>query len=84
MKKLIAITAIVISVREAFRACGRRNAVTPFEIDSTPVSATAPDEKALSRTKTPSDPIPVASGCGTWACGQEPAAHLPSPTASVT
>ena len=35
---------------------GRRNAGTPFEIASTPVSATAPDEKPFSSRKMPSVP----------------------------
>src|SRR6266542_4744155 len=68
------------SVRAAFRAWGGRNAVTPFEIDSTPVTAAEPDAKALSRTKTVSVPVPAASGCGTSACGHAPAVHLASPT----
>ena len=40
------------------RSCdsGRRNAGTPFEIASTPVSATAPDEKPFNNKKMPSVP----------------------------
>ena len=41
-------TPIHTSVVAAFFAAGRRNAGTPFEIASTPVSATAPDEKPFS------------------------------------
>ena len=41
------------SVVAALRACGRRNAGTPFEMASTPVSAVAPDEKALRIANTP-------------------------------
>ena len=37
-----------MSVRAAFLGSGARNAGTPFEIASTPESATAPDEKARS------------------------------------
>ena len=40
----------------AFFDSGRRNAGTPLEIASTPVSATAPDEKPFSRRKMPSVP----------------------------
>ena len=47
-----------ISVVAAFFDSGRRNAGTPFEIASTPVSATAPDEKPLRIRKSPS----VAAG----------------------
>ena len=34
-------------------ACGRRNAGTPLEIASTPVSAVAPEENAFSTAKSP-------------------------------
>ena len=44
-------TPIHTSVVAAFFDSGRRNAGTPFEIASTPVSATAPDEKPFSRRK---------------------------------
>ena len=44
------------SVVAAFFASGRRNDGTPLEIASTPVSATAPDEKPFSRRNTPSWP----------------------------
>jgi hypothetical protein len=81
--KLIAIAPITYSVRAAFWACGRRNAVTPFEIDSTPVSAAAPDENALSRAKRVIVPVPAASGWGTSATGHEPTAHFPMPIANV-
>ena len=57
--------------------------MTPFEIDSTPVSATAPDENAFSSTNTPSVPVPAASGCGTVATGQEPTVHFATPIPSV-
>ncbi len=50
---MIAMTPMIASVSAAFVACGRRNAGTPFEIASTPVSAVEPDEKAWSTAKTP-------------------------------
>ena len=43
---VIAITPMIASVSAAFFACGRRNAGTPFEIASTPVSAVEPEENA--------------------------------------
>ncbi|TML19775.1 MAG: hypothetical protein E6G32_11465 [Actinobacteria bacterium] len=55
--------------------------MTPFEIDSTPVSAADPDAKAFRRTKSPTEPaVPTGSGCGTFACGHEPVIPLPKPT----
>ena len=75
--------AISKSVRDAFCDCGCRNAVTPFEIDSTPVSAAEPEANAFSRTNSPSAPAPVGSGCGTVAVGHVPSVHLPTPTASI-
>ena len=48
--------AIHVSVVAAFFDSGRRNAGTPLEIASTPVSATAPDEKPRSRMNKLSDP----------------------------
>jgi hypothetical protein len=41
-----AITPMIPSVVAAFRDWGRRNAGTPLEIASTPVSAVDPEEKA--------------------------------------
>ena len=54
---------IVIRVREAFLDSGRRKAGTALQIASTPVSATAPDEKARIRAKrvTP-DEAPLSRG----------------------
>ena len=49
-------TPIHTSVAAAFFDSGRRNAGTPFEIASTPVSATAPDEKPFRMRKSPSVP----------------------------
>ena len=45
-----------IRVVAAFLDSGRRNAGTPFEIASTPVSATAPELKPLRIRKRPSVP----------------------------
>ena len=56
MNSVPRMTPIHTSVVAAFFDSGRRNAGTPFEIASTPVSATAPDEKPLSRMKIPSVP----------------------------
>ena len=66
------IPAIHMSVIEAFLDSGRRNAGTPFEMASTPVSATAPDEKPFRMMKSVSVPPNsfVPSNCslsnGTW------------------
>src|SRR5437868_6393703 len=73
------ITDRISSVCAALRDCGRRNALTPFAIASTPVSADDPDAKAFRITKTVSRPVPAATGCGTTACGHVPSAHLTSP-----
>ncbi len=55
------------SVRAAFFASGLRNAGTPLEIASTPVSATAPDENA--RAKMNNDTPPVnGPKCSRMAC----------------
>ena len=52
---VIAIAPSRSSVVAAFLLLGRRNAGTPFEIASTPVSAAQPDEKArASRKSSPS------------------------------
>ena len=52
------------SVRAALRACGRRNALTPFAIASTPVSAVEPEAKARSSTNSPIAPAPTVIGSG--------------------
>ena len=83
-KRVTAEPAINRSVCDAFRACGRRKALTPFEIDSTPVRAAEPEANALSRTKRPIAPAPTGSGCGTVACGQVPTVHFVMPTPSIT
>jgi hypothetical protein len=73
------IVAIVISVRAAFRDSGGRNAGTPSEIASTPVRATAPDEKArrISRIETlpRRAPLFVSSSSDSWFTGN--ASRLP-------
>ena len=58
MKNETAITPRMKSVRAAFFACGWRNALTPFEIASTPVSAAEPEANARSRTKMVTAPAP--------------------------
>src|SRR5438477_4722914 len=84
MNSVIAIAPMISSVRAAFLPGGGRKALTPFEMDSTPVSAAAPEANARSRTKTPTLPAPAASGCGTCACGQLPAAHFETPVPIMT
>src|SRR5712691_12097663 len=79
MKRLIAIAPMIASVWAAFFDCGRLNALTPFEIDSTPVRAADPDAKARRSTKTVTVPVPAAIGCETVACGQPPVAHFATP-----
>jgi hypothetical protein len=54
-KSVPRMTAIVIIVMAAFFGSGRRNAGTPFEMTSTPVSAVQPDEKARSRRNNDTD-----------------------------
>ena len=48
MNVAIARTPIIVIVRAALSALGFRNAGTPSEMASTPVSAVQPDEKARS------------------------------------
>ncbi len=48
--------AIHTSVAAAFFDSGRRKAGTPFEMASTPVNATAPEEKPRISTSRPSAP----------------------------
>src|SRR6059058_2893482 len=49
-KRPIAMTPSVASVLAALRPCGRRNALTPLAIASTPVSAVEPEENARRST----------------------------------
>src|SRR6266511_3429191 len=67
MNSVIAIPPMISRVRAAFLPGGGRNALTPFEIASTPVSAAAPDANARRTTNTPTAPAPAAMGCGTCA-----------------
>src|SRR3954470_21496691 len=82
-KSVIAIAPINASVCAAFFDCGRRNALTPFEIDSTPVKAADPDANARRSTRTVIVPAPAVTGWEAWAVGHEPAAHLAIPTATT-
>ena len=81
---MIAISPRTPSVVAAFRPFGGRNALTPFEIASTPVSATAPLAKARTRRNTVTVPAPAATGFGTVACGQAPVAHFQTPVPTST
>ena len=58
----IAITAIATSVCAALRLSGGRNAGTPFDTASTPVSAVQPFENAVSSTNSGSAVVPGGSG----------------------
>ncbi len=80
----IAIVPRTKSVAAAFRPCGRRNALTPFAIASTPVSAVEPEANARRTTKAVTAPVPAAIGWGTTAWGQLDTAQrvTPVPTRS--
>src|SRR6186997_2485398 len=80
----MAIRPITPSVRAAFFDFGGLNALTPFEIASTPVRAEAPDAKARRTTSSVTAPTPTVVGSVTCACGQAPVAHFPTPTATRT
>src|SRR5213082_2865578 len=67
--KPIASVPRIPSVAAAFLPCGRRNALTPLAIASTPVNAVDPEAKARRTTKVVSAPVPAVIGCGTTACG---------------
>ena len=75
----IAIAPRTRRVVAAFRPCGRRNALTPFAIASTPVSAVDPDANARRTTNVVIAPAPTGSGWGTTACGHPLVAHLVRP-----
>ena len=70
------IVDIQMSVRAAFLGSGARNAGTPFEIASTPESATAPDEKARSNannvTPVSNEPFFVIWSSDSWFTGSAP------------
>ncbi len=56
-------------VLAAFFASGGLNAGTPLAMASTPVRATDPPAKALSRSRTPTTSVPMGTasvGTGTW------------------
>ena len=59
------IVATHIKVMAALRDSGLRNAGIPLEIASTPLSATAPDEKARINRKIDA---PVSTACGPVKC----------------
>src|SRR5215831_19860738 len=79
MNSVTAIAPMTRSVRAAFLPGGGLNALTPFEIDSTPVSAAAPEANARRTTKIVTAPAPAASGSGTCACGHVPKVHFETP-----
>src|SRR6476659_5302066 len=83
-KRAMAIPPMIRSVRAAFLPAGARNALTPFDTASTPVSAAAPDANARRTTKIPTAPTPAAIGSGACACAQAPTAHLPTPVPTIT
>ena len=58
---VIAISPSSSSVVAALRLLGLRNAGTPFEIASTPVSAAQPDENARASRKTRATVVMVPS-----------------------
>ena len=73
---------ISISVRVAFRACGALNAGTTLAAASLPVSATAPAEKARTRSSMPtaSRPGVPRPDCGNAAAGMFPLMTRTTPT----
>src|SRR4051812_13414943 len=83
-KNVTATTPRIASVRAALRAWGCRNALTPLEIASIPVSAAEPDAKARSRTKKVTALAPAGIASGVVATGQVVAAHLPMPRPIIT
>src|SRR5689334_13724515 len=62
----IDITAIATSVCAAFLLSGGRNAGTPFDTASTPVSAVQPFENAVNSTNIGRSVVPVGNG---WSPG---------------
>ena len=84
------IAPIHTSVFAAFLDSGRRKAGTPFEIASTPVSATAPEENPLRMRKRPKvPPAPRApSKCsslnGTGSMSAKKTRKRPNPTIRVS
>ena len=76
-----AMTPSMARVCEAFFPCGRRNALTPLEIASVPVSAEDPEANECRITNTPTvAAVPTGTGCGTsTTCGHE-LRHRTKPT----
>ena len=83
---MTAIVPMIASVVAAFFACGRLNAGTPLEIASTPVSAVAPCENALSNAKIviPATAVAVSTSCGDGDTVGHPPRHLTKPTVMRT
>src|SRR5919198_5121999 len=81
----IATTAMMASVSAALRDCGRRNAGTPFEIASTPVSAVEPEAKARRTMNRATGPALLAtSAIGvTGAAAGQPPTHRTRPTPTM-
>ena len=79
MKKVIARTPRMPSVRAALRAWGRRNALTPLAIASTPVRAVDPEAKARMSTKSPIAPTPTGIGSGATVGPHSPSAQRAAP-----
>ena len=83
-KIVIATTPSTPSVFAAFFDCGWRNALTPFAIDSTPVSALAPDANAFSTRKSVTAATPGGIACGATARGHVLTAHFVTPAPTAT
>ena len=79
MKKVIARIPRMPSVRDALRAWGRRNALTPLAIASTPVRAVDPEAKARMSTKNPIAPTPTGIGSGATVGPHTPSAQRAAP-----
>ncbi len=82
------ITATQVRVIAAFRDSGLRNAWMPFEIASTPLNATAPDENARNNRK---KEAPVSSACAPvkcsralWSVGSLPSEPVATPISPAT
>src|ERR1022692_1592436 len=78
-KIVIATTPSTPRVRAAFFDCGRRNALTPFAIASTPVRALAPDANALRTRKMVTAATPAGIGWGDTARGHALTAPFVTP-----
>ena len=69
MNRIARSTAMAVIVLAAFFDSGGLNAGTPLAIASTPVSATLPPAKALSRSSTPTALVPSGTASGSAAIG---------------